>query len=82
MAGAELGLDAPLLPGRPRPHYTYSRKSSLKRSQDQQADMDYTDDDDDDDEDSNPQPVRLEGLWPETLSLIFQLDLVTLDKLW
>uniref|UniRef100_A0A096M5K9 Methyl-CpG binding domain protein 1b n=1 Tax=Poecilia formosa TaxID=48698 RepID=A0A096M5K9_POEFO len=41
MAGAELGLDAPLLPGRPRPHYTYSRKSSLKRSQDQQADMDY-----------------------------------------
>uniref|UniRef100_A0A3B5LQB6 CXXC-type domain-containing protein n=1 Tax=Xiphophorus couchianus TaxID=32473 RepID=A0A3B5LQB6_9TELE len=48
---------APLLPGRPRPHYTYSRKSSLKRSQDQQADMDYTDDDDDDDEDSNPQPI-------------------------
>ncbi|XP_007565684.1 methyl-CpG-binding domain protein 1b isoform X1 [Poecilia formosa] len=60
MAGAELGLDAPLLPGRPRPHYTYSRKSSLKRSQDQQADMDYTDDDDDDDddEDSNPQPLN------------------------
>lgn len=59
MGAGEYGPDGPSMPGRPRPHYTYSRKSSLKRNPEQLADMDFTDDDDDEDDDSNLQPVRL-----------------------
>uniref|UniRef100_A0A3Q2QYT1 Methyl-CpG binding domain protein 1b n=1 Tax=Fundulus heteroclitus TaxID=8078 RepID=A0A3Q2QYT1_FUNHE len=58
MAAGEYGPDGSSMPGRPRPHYTYSRKPSLKRNLDHQADMDFTDDDDDDDDDSNSQPMN------------------------
>uniref|UniRef100_A0A8C2ZD16 Methyl-CpG-binding domain protein 1b n=1 Tax=Cyclopterus lumpus TaxID=8103 RepID=A0A8C2ZD16_CYCLU len=42
------GPDGQLLPGRPRPHYTYSRKSDFKRSRGSQYGLDFTDNEDDD----------------------------------
>ncbi|KAK5623361.1 hypothetical protein CRENBAI_015379 [Crenichthys baileyi] len=54
MGAGEYGPDGSLMPGRPRPHYTYSRKPGSKRNPEQQADMDFTDDDDDDDSNSQP----------------------------
>ena len=54
MGLSEYGPDGPMLPGRPRPYYTYSRKSSFKKLRGQQFGLDFTDDDDDD---SNLQPV-------------------------
>lgn len=62
MGAGEYGPDGPSTPGRPRPHYTYSRKSSLKRNPEQLADMDFTDDDDDDDDDGSFQPPN----WGQT----------------
>ncbi|XP_026204967.1 methyl-CpG-binding domain protein 1b [Anabas testudineus] len=44
----EYGTDGPGLPGRPRPHYTYSRKSNLKKNKGPQGGMDFTDNEDDD----------------------------------
>lgn len=43
----EFGADSMLLPGRPRPHYTYSRKSITKRNK-PHADMDGSENEDDD----------------------------------
>ncbi|XP_058488301.1 methyl-CpG-binding domain protein 1b isoform X2 [Solea solea] len=40
--------EGPSLPGRPRPHYTYSRKSNLKKNKAPQAGLDLTDNEDDD----------------------------------
>ncbi|XP_019735083.1 methyl-CpG-binding domain protein 1b isoform X2 [Hippocampus comes] len=39
--------DDPSLPGRPRPHYTYSRKTNLKRSKLPPGCWDFSDEDDD-----------------------------------
>ncbi|XP_038152413.1 methyl-CpG-binding domain protein 1b [Cyprinodon tularosa] len=60
MGAGEYGPDGPWMPGRPRPHYTYSRKTGLKRNSDQPADMDFTDYDDDDDSNSQPPNWGLE----------------------
>lgn len=59
MGQGEYGADGSGLPGRPRPHYTYSRKSSLKKSRGSQFDLDVTDNEDDD---SNFQPVSVQQL--------------------
>ncbi|XP_042262973.1 methyl-CpG-binding domain protein 1b isoform X2 [Thunnus albacares] len=48
MGQGDYGADNPLLPGRPRPHYTYSRKSGLKKNKGAQLGMDFTDNEDDD----------------------------------
>lgn len=52
MGQGDYHSDNPLLPGRPRPHYTYSRKSALKKSKA----LDLSDNDDDD---SQPQAMSL-----------------------
>ncbi|XP_062271965.1 methyl-CpG-binding domain protein 1b [Scomber scombrus] len=54
MGQGDYAADNPLLPGRPRPHYTYSRKSGLKKKGPQLG-MDFTDNED---EDSNFQPMN------------------------
>ncbi|CAN9512469.1 unnamed protein product [Ophioblennius macclurei] len=46
MGQSEFGPDSPVLPGRPRPHYTYSRKSSLKKNK-ALTGLDLSDEDDD-----------------------------------
>uniref|UniRef100_A0A7N9AV06 Methyl-CpG binding domain protein 1b n=1 Tax=Mastacembelus armatus TaxID=205130 RepID=A0A7N9AV06_9TELE len=43
----DYGPDGPVLPGRPRPHYTYSRKLNLKKSKGLHMSLDFTDEDDD-----------------------------------
>ncbi|XP_053724112.1 methyl-CpG-binding domain protein 1b isoform X2 [Synchiropus splendidus] len=43
----EFGADSSLLPGRPRPHYTYSRKSTAKKNK-PHAEIDLTDNEDED----------------------------------
>lgn len=53
----DYGPDGPGLPGRPRPHYTYSRKSNLKKNKGPQAGLDFTDNEDDD---SNLQAVSFQ----------------------
>ncbi|XP_030584941.1 uncharacterized protein LOC115780095 isoform X2 [Archocentrus centrarchus] len=55
MGQGEYGPEGPMLPGRPRPHYTYSRKSGLKKSRGSQMGLDLTDNEDDD---SNLQPIN------------------------
>ncbi|KAM6927906.1 methyl-CpG-binding domain protein 1b [Xenentodon cancila] len=57
MGLSEYGSDGPVLPGRPRPHYTYSRKSSLKKHKGLQSGLDFTDNED---EDSNLQPIIMD----------------------
>uniref|UniRef100_UPI0037E965F5 methyl-CpG-binding domain protein 1b isoform X2 n=1 Tax=Semicossyphus pulcher TaxID=241346 RepID=UPI0037E965F5 len=47
MGQGELVADGAILPGRPRPHYTYSRKSSFKKNKGPQLGFDLSDDDDD-----------------------------------
>lgn len=47
MGQGEFGPDSTALPGRPRPHYTYSRKSSLKKSKGLQPGFAFSDEDDD-----------------------------------
>ncbi|XP_068171211.1 methyl-CpG-binding domain protein 1b isoform X2 [Antennarius striatus] len=47
MGQVEFGPEGPLLPGRPRPHYTYSRKPHFKRHKGQPG-LDLTDNEDDD----------------------------------
>lgn len=54
MGQGDYGPDGPGLPGRPRPHYTYSRKSNLKKNKGPQAGLDFSDNEDDD---SNLQAV-------------------------
>ena len=56
MGLGDYGSDGPVLPGRPRPNYTYSRKSSLKKHKGLQIGLDFTDNEDDD---SNLQPVSV-----------------------
>ncbi|XP_051271197.1 methyl-CpG-binding domain protein 1b isoform X2 [Dicentrarchus labrax] len=48
MGQGEFGPDGPALPGRPRPHYTYSRKSNFKKGKALQFGLDFTDNEDDD----------------------------------
>ncbi|KAL6111284.1 uncharacterized protein ACO6RY_08299 [Pungitius sinensis] len=48
MGQGDHGPDSQLLPGRPRPHYTYSRKSVLKRNRGSQYGLDFTDNEEDD----------------------------------
>ncbi|KAM9859471.1 uncharacterized protein ACBR49_010411 [Aulostomus maculatus] len=48
MAQGDYGADNPLLPGRPRPHYTYSRKTNMKKIKTPQVVMEFTDNEDDD----------------------------------
>ncbi|KAM9362188.1 methyl-CpG-binding domain protein 1b [Symphorus nematophorus] len=48
MGQGEYGTDGTMLPGRPRPHYTYSRKANFKRSKGAQSGFDFTDNEDDD----------------------------------
>nr|XP_020448310.1 uncharacterized protein LOC109955968 isoform X1 [Monopterus albus] len=48
MGQGEYGPDGPVLPGRPRPHYTYSRKSNLKKNKGPHISLDFTDNEDDD----------------------------------
>ncbi|XP_008291696.1 methyl-CpG-binding domain protein 1b isoform X2 [Stegastes partitus] len=55
MGQGDYGPDGPVLPGRPRPHYTYSRKSGLKKSKGAQIGLDFSDNEDDD---SNLQPMN------------------------
>lgn len=69
MGQGDHGPEGSMLPGRPRPHYTYSRKSGLKKSQGSQMGLDLTDNEDDD---SNLQPVSSQ--W---LLVIFVYSLVT-----
>ncbi|XP_077385953.1 methyl-CpG-binding domain protein 1b isoform X2 [Festucalex cinctus] len=47
MSQGDYKSEDPALPGRPRPHYTYSRKTNLKRSKLPQGCWDLSDDDDD-----------------------------------
>uniref|UniRef100_A0A3Q3MTH6 Methyl-CpG binding domain protein 1b n=1 Tax=Labrus bergylta TaxID=56723 RepID=A0A3Q3MTH6_9LABR len=47
MGQGDFGADGTMLPGRPRPHYTYSRKSSFKKGKGPQLGYDLSDDDDD-----------------------------------
>ncbi|XP_041835404.1 uncharacterized protein LOC121636198 isoform X2 [Melanotaenia boesemani] len=54
MGQSEFGPDTPGLPGRPRPHYTYSRKPGFKKIKGGQSGLDFTDEDDD----SNLQPLN------------------------
>ncbi|XP_017285999.1 methyl-CpG-binding domain protein 1b isoform X2 [Kryptolebias marmoratus] len=54
MGGYEYGPDG-TLPGRPKPHYTYSRKSSFKRNRGPQTGLDLSDNEDDD---INLQPLN------------------------
>lgn len=60
MGQGDYGPDGAMLPGRPRPHYTYSRKSSLKKNKGPQFGLDFTDNEDDD---SNLQAVSSWCLW-------------------
>ncbi|XP_018535490.1 methyl-CpG-binding domain protein 1b isoform X2 [Lates calcarifer] len=48
MGQGDYGPDGSLLPGRPRPHYTYSRKSGFKKNRGPQFSLDFTDNEDDD----------------------------------
>ncbi|XP_044075545.1 methyl-CpG-binding domain protein 1b isoform X2 [Siniperca chuatsi] len=48
MGQGDYGPDGSMLPGRPRPHYTYSRKSNLKKNKGSQSGLDFTDNEDDD----------------------------------
>ncbi|XP_077948604.1 uncharacterized protein LOC120835083 isoform X4 [Gasterosteus aculeatus] len=48
MGQGDHGPDSQLLPGRPRPHYTYSRKSLFKRNRGSQYGLDFNDNDEDD----------------------------------
>ncbi|XP_076608412.1 methyl-CpG-binding domain protein 1b isoform X1 [Chaetodon auriga] len=48
MGQGDYGPDGTMLPGRPRPHYTYSRKSNFKRNKGPQSGFDFTDNEDDD----------------------------------
>ncbi|XP_062251689.1 methyl-CpG-binding domain protein 1b isoform X2 [Platichthys flesus] len=48
MGQGDFGPDGPMTPGRPRPHYTYSRKSNLKQDKGQNFGLDFTDNEDDD----------------------------------
>uniref|UniRef100_A0A665VU42 Methyl-CpG binding domain protein 1b n=1 Tax=Echeneis naucrates TaxID=173247 RepID=A0A665VU42_ECHNA len=59
MGQGEYGPDGTMLPGRPRPHYTYSRKSGLKKNKTPQVSLDFTDNEDDD---SNLQAVSSQHL--------------------
>ncbi|KAM7006167.1 methyl-CpG-binding domain protein 1b [Tautogolabrus adspersus] len=45
MGQGDYGADGTMLPGRPRPHYTYSRKSSFKKSKGPQLGYDLSDED-------------------------------------
>ncbi|XP_029989623.1 methyl-CpG-binding domain protein 1b isoform X2 [Sphaeramia orbicularis] len=47
MGQAEFATDPPMIPGRPRPHYTYSRKTNAKRMKGPHTSLDLSDDDDD-----------------------------------
>ncbi|CAJ1051311.1 methyl-CpG-binding domain protein 1b [Xyrichtys novacula] len=58
MGQSEFGSDSAALPGRPRPHYTYSRKSSGKKSRGHFG-YDLSDEDDD----SNFPSVSFQCLW-------------------
>lgn len=60
MGQGDYGPDGPLPPGRPRPHYTYSRKLGLKKTKGSQMGYDLSDNEDDD---SNLQPVSAQRLW-------------------
>uniref|UniRef100_A0A8C4ISS4 Methyl-CpG binding domain protein 1b n=1 Tax=Dicentrarchus labrax TaxID=13489 RepID=A0A8C4ISS4_DICLA len=64
MGQGEFGPDGPALPGRPRPHYTYSRKSNFKKGKALQFGLDFTDNEDDD---SNLQAVSFRCLWCSSL---------------
>lgn len=55
MGQSDYGPDGLALPGRPRPHYTYSRKSGLKKVRESQMGLDFTDNED---EDSNLPPMN------------------------
>ncbi|XP_029007524.1 methyl-CpG-binding domain protein 1b isoform X2 [Betta splendens] len=49
MGQGDCSLDGSLLPGRPRPHYTYSRKpNQIKKNQGPHFNLDFTDNEDDD----------------------------------
>ncbi|XP_010733260.1 uncharacterized protein LOC104922198 isoform X1 [Larimichthys crocea] len=48
MGQGDYGPDGQVLPGRPRPHYTYSRKSNFKKNKGPQSALDLTDNEDDD----------------------------------
>nr|XP_046240652.1 methyl-CpG-binding domain protein 1b isoform X3 [Scatophagus argus] len=47
MGQGDYGPDGTVLPGRPRPHYTYSRKSNFKKNKGASG-LDFTDNEDDD----------------------------------
>ncbi|XP_031135417.1 methyl-CpG-binding domain protein 1b isoform X3 [Sander lucioperca] len=55
MGQGDYGPDGSMLPGRPRPHYTYSRKSGLKKNKGPLSGLDLTDNED---EDSNLQAMN------------------------
>ncbi|KAM7423208.1 hypothetical protein PAMA_010982 [Pampus argenteus] len=48
MGQGDYATDDPLQPGRPRPHYTYSRKTGLKKNKGPHYGTDFTDNEDDD----------------------------------
>lgn len=52
--------DGTVVPGRQKPYYTYSRKSTFKKSKGSLSNLDLTDNDDDD---SNLQAVSVIYLW-------------------
>lgn len=54
MGQGDYGQDGTALLGRPRPHYTYSRKSASKRNKGPMSGADLTDNEEDD---SNPKAV-------------------------
>lgn len=48
MGQGDYGPDGQMLPGRPRPHYTYSRKSNFKKNRASASGLDFSDNEDDD----------------------------------
>uniref|UniRef100_A0A8D0A6V2 Methyl-CpG binding domain protein 1b n=1 Tax=Sander lucioperca TaxID=283035 RepID=A0A8D0A6V2_SANLU len=76
MGQGDYGPDGSMLPGRPRPHYTYSRKSGLKKNKGPLSGLDLTDNED---EDSNLQAVSSQYLYETTVVYLFSLQSVAVQ---
>lgn len=72
MGQGDYERDGAAPPGRPRPHYTYSRKSTFKKNKGAVSSLDVTDNEDDD---SNPKVVssRSALLTPVGFAEIFSI---------
>ncbi|XP_068450945.1 methyl-CpG-binding domain protein 1b isoform X2 [Clinocottus analis] len=71
MGQGDHGPDGLLLPGRPRPHYTYSRKSDFKKNRGSQYGLDFTDNEDDD---CNVKPISWNTAAGSNSKYLYGLD--------